>query len=884
MPSKLRSTVEELFEENAVYTIPYFYQRQYVWTREKQWESLWEDIRTKTLDYAEARPSSGSIGQSQRHQITRHFMGAVVVQPQHKEINDIQRYEVVDGQQRLTTIQVLLHAIRHVALDLGFLDFADELERLTRNKGMKVKAPEETYKIRPTDADWTAFHKVMKANSRQEVAEALNLDLKKLDKRQWDEGIDGAYFFFQKAILEFCTAKENGNGTKPADRRQQIGDLYTIVTGTLDVVMISLLEGEDDPQVIFDALNGRGTPLLPSDLIKNFVFERAKRLADVETARQQYATYWSKFDTEQVPVEDENEKPPKFWKVEEKQGRLKRSRIDLFLFHYLQYRRVNEVRITELFREYRDWWTTLNVETLTMFEVQLGELKRHAEIYHQFVEQRVTGGDKMLSGHLRRLRAIDTSTIFPVMLFLFSEAAKQGGRVRREELPTLLRDIESYLVRRAICGFTPKKYNYVFLKLLKDLLSLPAIEAGTVGKLLATHDVKNDTLHFPTDEQFRLGWMTERAYTGTETRFLGMVLRAISEKMPLPMGQEEAVIDYGKQHVEHLMPRKWNTGQWQLQEPNGRHHEDADGTIVTNAEWRDRALDTIGNLTLLKDKLNISLSNGLWSVKQPKIIESVLAINLIFRETPWKDRWDETSIEARGKEMFRLALELWPRPNTEGLVGDVGRGLGDPVLDPLPTGAAMQGIAPPLVAMPVVHDESVGEVGPGAETLANKLGPDGNGPTPFPPLAQTTPSAIPPLPAAVTVVQQEAENRQQNPGNHAEHIAVKAPTVDISNPRQAKNPPDSSANATITNPYRSTSGYFVLFEVIRTNPPMTREQIEQKATAEMVRRGEGNYKVADAFNVVTAKMHKSKRGDYQMERDDRRLWHLVVGGVAKASA
>ena len=53
MPSKLRSTVEELFEENAVYTIPYFYQRQYVWTREKQWESLWEDIRTKTLDLSQ---------------------------------------------------------------------------------------------------------------------------------------------------------------------------------------------------------------------------------------------------------------------------------------------------------------------------------------------------------------------------------------------------------------------------------------------------------------------------------------------------------------------------------------------------------------------------------------------------------------------------------------------------------------------------------------------------------------------------------------------------------------------------------------------------------------------------------------------------------------
>lgn len=85
------------------------------------------------------------------------------------------------------------------------------------------------------------------------------------------------------------------------------------------------------------------------------------------------------------------------------------------------------------------------------------------------------------------------------------------------------------------------------------------------------------------------------------------------------------------------------------------------------------------------------------------------------------------------------------------------------------------------------------------------------------------------------------------------------------------------------NPYRVGSGYHVLFEVIRTNPPMTKAQILEKATAEMVKLGNGEYRVDFAFAVVTAKQHKSKRGDYQMTKDAEGLWHLVGGEPAKSA-
>src|SRR5436853_5571517 len=108
--------------------------------------------------------------------------------------------------------------------------------------------------------------------------------------------------------------------TAPVETEKRISALFDTFRHDIQIVSIEL-EGHDDPQVIFETLNARGEPLLPSDLLRNYFFWRASR----EHAELQglYDKYWSHFDSE-------------FWKREEKQGRLTRPRVDLFFYNFLQ--------------------------------------------------------------------------------------------------------------------------------------------------------------------------------------------------------------------------------------------------------------------------------------------------------------------------------------------------------------------------------------------------------------------------------------------------------------------------------------------------------------------------------------------------------------------
>src|SRR5688572_29849015 len=100
-PTKL--TVYELFERDLRYIVPLF-QRPYVWEREKQWEPLWEDISSKAHEVFEHRNAPIDIGS--------HFLGAAVINQIKTFGKQVTARQVIDGQQRLTTLQILLIALK----------------------------------------------------------------------------------------------------------------------------------------------------------------------------------------------------------------------------------------------------------------------------------------------------------------------------------------------------------------------------------------------------------------------------------------------------------------------------------------------------------------------------------------------------------------------------------------------------------------------------------------------------------------------------------------------------------------------------------------------------------------------------------------------------
>jgi hypothetical protein len=151
-PSK--QTLFHLFDRQRRYAVPLF-QRPYVWNEDEQWSPLWEDIASKQAEVIQDPRATRS-----------HFLGAVVLEQVRTFGPAVDMTNVIDGQQRLTTFQVLLAAFRNVAREAGSVRLADELARLTKNDGLRSENADEEFKVWPTNADRAVFTAVLRAESR----------------------------------------------------------------------------------------------------------------------------------------------------------------------------------------------------------------------------------------------------------------------------------------------------------------------------------------------------------------------------------------------------------------------------------------------------------------------------------------------------------------------------------------------------------------------------------------------------------------------------------------------------------------------------------------------------------------------------------------------
>ena len=221
-----------------------------------------------------------------------------------------------------------------------------------------------------------------------------------------------------------------------------IEECFKALKTSLQVVIIDLDQG-DDPQVIFETLNARGEPLLPADLLRNYIFLRAGRV--FEDQEELYRDYWSGFDDQ-------------FWRHEIRQGRLNRPRSDLFMQHFLASRLTTDISAKHLYVEYKHW-----IERNQPFGSIRDELKTLARQREDFRRIIAPNPSDCLRPLSRFLEVYDVGTAAPLLLFALD--AKPSD----EELVQLGTHLESYILRRAVCGFTSKNYNRIFLSLTRYL-------------------------------------------------------------------------------------------------------------------------------------------------------------------------------------------------------------------------------------------------------------------------------------------------------------------------------------------------------------------------------------------------------------------------------
>ncbi|CAO3441968.1 hypothetical protein [Azospirillum argentinense] len=607
-------SVIELFDGKKRYLIP-LYQRQYAWKAHPQLELLWEDIERAVQRLTTNRAS-----------LSPHFMGALVITQIKTFGKQVQAFEIIDGQQRLTTFELLLAAIRDVASS-NDSKYADEIQKHLVNDGVMEKPEIERFKLWPSLTDRRAFVSIVDPSTDLETI-APNPN----DEEGFVRLSTAAHEYFKQKVKDYVFV----DGQFDEFRLEK---LFEALKEGLAVVSIEL-EGGDDPQTIFETLNSRGVDLAPADLMRNFIFQRAKGLGQVEgtlIVDKLYEKHWHPLDRA-------------FWNQSESRGRQTRQRLDWMLTDHLSMKIGNLVSVETLFENYRRW--VLNDKPFLSVEAELEAISATAEVEKRLFVQKK---NDPLGDFGRFADAFDVSTAMPLVVYLATE-----GNVG-DELSRALGVLQSYILRRDICGLTTKNYNRLFVGIITRLRTSDGNKVDEMVKYLSSR--QSDTDRWPDDSEWRNAWMSRDQYKGARQPRLRFLFEAIELEKRSALNEDIEI--KSQLTIEHIMPQRWREG-WPIPGFDYLDEGNFDHDFIARQAERDLSINKLGNLTLLTAPLNSSISNGPYSVKMPAVMShSSLSIN---RELSSFGEWNEEAISARGLSLFKVACRIWKGPERSAMI------------------------------------------------------------------------------------------------------------------------------------------------------------------------------------------------------------------------
>ncbi len=649
----------DLFEDRVQYLIPLF-QRGYVWSLNEQILPLWEDLMDRSAALAEHNENAEKVGgHNKLLKLRKHFLGAIVISsPNGGTSRAVKTSEVIDGQQRLTTLQILLLAMRDIAASIDDQALRDDLEKMTFNRGVYSDARHHL-KVWPTNVGRDVMHSLYEAASLNEVCRRFPAHgARKSEKNDrplmvqtylffyamlsgWLRGInyddvinEGEERTVSNAVIRSID-KENSIWVPGNNLPFSLEKAHHFINTCRDCfqIMSLELEEEDDPQIIFETLNARGAPLQPSDLVRNFVFLEATRKG--ENVDELYDKYWRHFDER---LDGGNHKGAKFWRQEQRQGRLKTVRLDLLLYHYASLRKCEDLKVAHVFDEFKSWWSVEERD----IGVELARIEKLAKYFEVFLQpSQATRFDLFC----RRMKLLDTSTLTPLVFYYLEHHSPDST-----EFVELLNDLESYVIRRFVCGLTTKGYNRIFMKGLAEQTQDGNTDPKKFRNYLA--GLEGDSQRWPRDVEFKVSWLTRALYQGKNTSKVRAILEALELTQRGSKQEFQALPD--DLTVEHLMPQKWSPEKWPIAEDKPE-----------SIDYRNKLLHSIGNLTLVTGSFNSSLSNESFIKKQPEITSnSLLRLNTFFQNYNNDKTWDESEILIRAESLFPYALKLWTAPAT----------------------------------------------------------------------------------------------------------------------------------------------------------------------------------------------------------------------------
>ena len=554
----------EFLKKSPQFVIP-IYQRTYSWN-ERECRQLWDDI----------------LRTGQNDEVSAHFVGSIVyVEKGLYSVSSQSPLLVIDGQQRLTTVTLLIEALARSLNDSEPMD------------GFSAKKLRNYYLLNPLEDGERKYKLVLSQTDKASLVALLD---QQAQPKEHSLRVEANFKFFKERVAEATD------------------DVVALCKGLakLVIVDISLNRDQDNPQLIFESLNSTGRELSQADLIRNFIlmglepqlqtklYEHYWRPMEVDFGQEAYATHF-----------------------------------DGFMRHYLTMKTGEIPNVREVYEAFKQYANSPQVSSV---EALVGDIREFASYYCAMA----LGAEKdaELQAAFQDLRELKVDVAYPFLLELYHDRAT--GMLGKEELLPVIRLVESYVFRRAVCAIPTNSMNKTFATFGRTLKKDRYVES-----ILANFLLLPSYRRFPDDEEFKRDSQIKDLYNFRSRSYWLRRMENYDRK-------ERVLVD--EYTIEHIMPQNENlSAHWKAE--LGMDWERVQKTY----------LHTLGNLTLTGYNSEYSDRAFIEKRDMPNKTEQGLRVSplKLNQGLGQLEHWNEEAIKTRASKLAAQAINVWPAPKLE---------------------------------------------------------------------------------------------------------------------------------------------------------------------------------------------------------------------------
>ena len=484
------TTLNKLLNTSRQFIVPIF-QRNYSWQK-NQYEQLWFDI----------------LRASKFKEKQNHFIGSIVYIDMGTPAGRPQQLLLIDGQQRLTTISILLCAIK---------DYVQKFNLETKLINLAKIKNQFLYNSDEIDED--RYKLLLNVQDKETYIKLIDNTIFTVNKPATN--IIKCYEFFYERIEDFI--KQHG----------QIDEIYAGIF-KLSLVSISLDKDSDNPQMIFESMNSTGKDLSQTDLLRNYL------LMDLTPEKQTrlYKTYWKSMEElfgEDIYKNDVN-------------------KFDYFIRDFLTLKSDTGhiCKINNVYENFKRYYLDNNCEKFAVLKDLFTYAKYYACI--DLLQEK----DDELKLYWQEFKKLDSHVVYPFLLKLYDDYSRQI--LIKEDFKKILQVVISYLWRRAICEIPTNSLSKTFATLYQAV-----DKEDYVNSIIKAFVFKSSYKRFPSDYEVREKLQTKDIYHFRLRKYLLEALENYYHKEPIDLNTANYTIEHiMPQNIEHNLSWQQMLGEdWQ---------------------------------------------------------------------------------------------------------------------------------------------------------------------------------------------------------------------------------------------------------------------------------------------------------------------------------